>query len=194
MRSTDNGSTWSDPVLIGEGTAEARQQIAAADGQIFAIWQREGDQFGEPLPADRLAYNRSLDGGETWLGPELLPHDTGIDRNHQQIWLTPGGQLHIAWTHGVPTDASSPTGYLFSPDYGETWIDGSEIAVDLLADSNLPHSIVADENFVHVMVEPGIGAFSAGTYARRAVIPEPASLALLGLGAIIMLRRARSCL
>ena len=45
MRSTDNGQTWNDPVFIGEDSPEsniqARQQIAAADGHIFAMWQRE---------------------------------------------------------------------------------------------------------------------------------------------------------
>lgn len=61
MRSTDNGQTWSEPVFIGEANAEsnvqARQQIAAADGRVFAIWQRESQVFGGPLPADRLGYN-----------------------------------------------------------------------------------------------------------------------------------------
>jgi concanavalin A-like lectin/glucanase superfamily protein/BNR repeat protein/dockerin type I repeat protein len=169
MRSTDNGTTWSDPVFIGEDSAEsdvqARQQIVAADGRVFVMWQRERPFAGGPLPADRLGYNRSEDGGRTWSGPKLLPHDTGIDREHHQLWMVSGGGLHAAWAHGLPSDPSTPTGYMFSPDYGATWGD-TEIAISTSA-GNLPHGIVADSQWVHIIAEPG-----AGTYARSAVGPR----------------------
>lgn len=164
LRSADNGETWSDPVFIGESGRQARQQIVAADGQVFAIWQREATNQGDPLPADRLGYNRSIDGGLTWLGPELLPEDSGVNREHQQTWLTPGGELHLSWSHGAPADPSSSNGYMFSPDYGATWLD-REIAFDTASSGNLPHNIIADENWVHILAEPG-----AGTYVRRQVI------------------------
>ena len=164
IHSADNGLTWSAPVFIGEVGRQARQQIVAADGQVFAIWQREALIQGDPLPADRLGYNRSLDGGLTWLGPDVLPEDSGVNREHQQTWLTPGGGLHLSWSHGSPSDPSSSNGYMFSPDYGATWLD-REIALDTPATSNLPHNIVADQNWVHILAEPG-----AGTYVRRPVI------------------------
>jgi hypothetical protein len=191
IRSTDNGQIWSDPIYIGENSAQSdrqgRVQVAAADEKIFVVWQREGAFTGAPKPDDRLGYNLSLDGGATWLGPQVLPHDTGIDRNHQQVWLTPGGGLHVAWVHGPSGDSSSGTGYLFSPDYGQTWIDASEIAMNTPGGGNLPHSLVADQNWIHVLSEPG-----AGTYARRAVIPEPAALSLLGPAAVLLLRQRRA--
>ncbi|MBA3480303.1 MAG: exo-alpha-sialidase [Pirellulales bacterium] len=164
MRSADNGATWSAPVTIGEEGRQARQQIVAADGQVFAIWQREALNQGDPLPADRLGYNRSLDGGLTWLGPELLPRDSGVNREHQQTWLTPSGGLHLSWSHGDPGNAASSNGYMFSPDYGATWLD-REIAFDTASSGNLPHNIIADDNWVHILAEPG-----AGTYVRRQVI------------------------
>lgn len=164
LRSADNGTTWSAPVFIGEDGRQSRQQIVAADGKVFAIWQREATIQGDPLPADRLGYNRSIDGGLTWLGPELLPEDSGVNREHQQTWLTPGGGLHLSWSHGPPSDPSSSNGYMFSPDYGATWLD-REIAFDTASSGNLPHNIIADENWVHILAEPG-----AGTYVRRQVI------------------------
>ncbi|MBA3483910.1 MAG: exo-alpha-sialidase [Pirellulales bacterium] len=164
MRSADNGATWSAPVTIGEEGRQARQQIVAADGQVFAIWQREALTQGDPLPADRLGYNRSNDGGLTWLGPALLPRDSGVNREHQQTWLTPGGGLHLSWSHGDPGNAASSNGYMYSPDYGASWFD-REIAFDTASSGNLPHNIIADENWVHILAEPG-----AGTYVRRQVI------------------------
>ena len=171
LRSTDNGQTWSEPVFIGEDSPEsnvqARQQIAAADGHVFAIWQREPRVFGGTLPADRLGFNRSDDGGRTWIGPQLLPGDSGVNRNHQQVWMIPGGALHLAWSHGDSSDSATPTGYRYSLDYGATW-SRSEIAIRTLTAGNLPHGIVADTNWVHIMAEPG-----AGTYARRPAPRRP---------------------
>jgi hypothetical protein len=164
LRSADNGSTWSSPVVLGEEGRQARQQIVAADGQVFAIWQREALVQGDPLPADRLGYNRSTDGGRTWLGPDTLPQDAGVNREHQQTWLTPGGGLHLSWSHGSPSDPASSNGYMFSPDYGTTWLN-REIAFDTPTAGNLPHNIIADEDWVHILAEPG-----AGTYVRRRVI------------------------
>lgn len=84
-----------------------------------------------------------------------------MNREHQQIWMIPGGVLHVAWSHGNPGEATSPTGYMYSLDYGATW-SGSEIAIDTRSTGNLPHGIVADTNWVHIIAEPG-----AGIYARR---------------------------
>src|SRR6266511_3124695 len=172
MRSANNGATWSAPVFIGESSAEsdvqARQQIAAVNGRVFSMWQRERPFAGGPLPTERLGYNRSLNGGDTWAGLKLVPgdiilaSDTNVIRDHHQIWMIPGGGLHVAWAHGPPGDSSTPMGYIFSPDYGATWIS-PEIAISAPAGS-LPYGVVADDNWVHIMAEPG-------AYVRRRVPP-----------------------
>ena len=172
MRSTNNGASWSTPFFIGENSPEsdvqARQQIAAADGRVFSMWQRERPFAGGLLPTIRLGYNRSLDGGATWEGLNIVPGDkvlatdTNVIRDHHQIWMIPGGGLHVAWTHGPPGDPSSPIGYVFSPDYGASWSE-PEIAISS-AGGGVPNGIVADENWAHLMVEPGI-------YVRRRVPP-----------------------
>jgi hypothetical protein len=172
MRSTDNGASWSMPVFIGENTTEsdvqARQQIAAADGRVFAIWQRERPFAGGPLPLERLGFNRSINGGVDWTGLERLPGDkilttdSGVVRDHHQICLVPGGALHVAWAHGPPGGATTPMGYIFSADYGLTW-SAAEIAINPPG-GNLPYGIVADDHWVHILAEPGI-------YVRRRVPP-----------------------
>ena len=172
MRSTNNGTTWGPPIFIGENSSEsdvqARQQIAAADGRVFSMWQRERPSTGGALPTLRLGYNRSIDSGSTWLGLQLLPGDqilstdTNVIRDHHQIWMSGGGSLHIVWAHGPPGDPSTPMGYIFSPDYGATWT-APEIAMTSYG-GGVPDGVVADDNWVHLMAEAGI-------YARRRVPP-----------------------
>jgi hypothetical protein len=172
MLSTDSGASWSQPIFIGENSAEsdvqARQQIVAADGRVLSMWQRERPFTGGPLPTERLGYNRSTDAGLTWSGlkilpgDKILPSDTGIVRDHHQVWIVPGGGLHVAWAHGPPGETSTPMGYIFSPDYGATW-RAPEIAIKAPAGS-LPYGIVADDNWVHILAEPGV-------YVRRRVPP-----------------------
>ncbi|HEY5913801.1 MAG TPA: LamG-like jellyroll fold domain-containing protein [Verrucomicrobiae bacterium] len=186
MRSIDNGATWGPPVSIGENTPEsdvqARQQIAAADGRVFSMWQRERPSTGGALPTARLGYNRSTDSGSSWQGLQLLPGDqilstdTNVIRDHHQIWVTPGGGLHIAWAHGPPGDPSTPMGYIFSPDYGATWA-APEIAISSYG-GGVPDGIVADDNWVHLMAEPGI-------YARRRVTPFFRSIRRDGLSVVL---------
>ena len=53
-------------------------------------------------------------------------------------------------------------GYIFSPNYGATW-SAPEIAITSFG-GGVPDGIVADDNWVHLMAEPGI-------YVRRRVPP-----------------------
>jgi hypothetical protein len=181
MRSTNNGTTWGPPIFIGENSPEsdvqARQQIAAADGKIIAMWQRERPSIGGALPTARLGYNRSTNSGSIWLGLQLLPGDkilstdTNVIRDHHQIWMSPGGGLHIAWAHGPPGDPSTPLGYIFSPDYGATWT-APEIALSSFG-GGVANGIVADNNWVHLIAEPGI-------YVRRRLPPVFRSIRQVG--------------
>jgi hypothetical protein len=186
MRSTNNGASWGPPLFIGENTPEsdvqARQQIAAADGRVFSMWQRERPSTGGALPTARLGHNRSIDSGTTWQGLQLLPGDqilstdTNVIRDHHQIWLSPGGGLHIAWAHGPPGDPSTPMGYIFSPDYGATWTP-PEIAITSYG-GGVPDGIVADDNWIHLMAEPGI-------YVRRRVPPLFRSIRSVGSSLVL---------
>ena len=109
-------------------------------------------------------------------GDIILATDTNVIRDHHQIWMIPGGGLHVAWTHGPPGDPSSPIGYVFSPDYGASWSE-PEIAIRS-AGGGVPNGIVADENWAHLMVEPGI-------YVRRRVPPVFRSIRRQGQAVIV---------
>jgi len=176
IRSTDNGQTWSSPVEIGENgpntdsDRQARVQVVADNDQVFVVWQREGEFTGAPLPPDRLGYNHSNDGGVTWLGDKILPFDSGVRRNHQHVWMVPGGAVHLTWLHGSPAESSSPNGYMFSPDNGATW-SNSEITLSTSV-ADLPFSIVADANWVHIITAPGGSRYARPPGFREVVARE----------------------
>ncbi len=165
IRSTDDGVTWSAPVIIGESSAEssrqARVQLAAAGGRVFAVWQREGSFTGAPLPPDRIGYASSSTAGVSWSAARVLPRDTGVDRNHQHVWMAPGGGVHLLWRIGSTT--ADPAGAMDSYDLGDTW-GPSLVAVDS-GGLNHPWAIVADDASVHVLTGPD----TAMLYARRAL-------------------------
>jgi hypothetical protein len=167
IRSTDNGTTWTAPISIGESSAEsnrqARVQLAAVDGRVFACWQREGPFTGAPLPPDRIGYNRSTNGGATWLTAQILPGDAGVDRNHQHVWMASGGGVHLLWRIG--NTSADPAGYMYSTNYGASW-GPSMVAVDTGA-LNHPWNIVADNVAAHVLTGPD----GSMQYARRVLGP-----------------------
>ena len=99
--------------------------------------------------------------------PHGLAHFRTGNREHHQIWMLPGGAVHVSWTHGAPDVPTSPTGYMYSLDYGTNW-GRTEIAINTGNAANLRHGLVADTNWVHIIAEPG-----AGTYARRPAPRRP---------------------
>ncbi len=159
-RSTDNGATWGTPVNIGEvssvSSKQGRVQLTASGGKVFAGWQRESNVFGSAVPADRIGFNRSLDDGQTWGTAQVLPQNTGIDRNHEHVFMGPSGAVHFIWRHGDSGDSTpDPAGYMFSTDYGTTW-QTSTFAIDTtsVGDTNHPWNIVANGQAVHVLTGP----------------------------------------
>ncbi|MFC1462852.1 sialidase family protein [Verrucomicrobiota bacterium] len=165
IRSTDNGKSWSRPVYIGEKSKasdrQARVQIAAVDKHVLVTWGRESKISGDPLPAERLGYSLSKDGGVTWGKARILPGEQGAERNHQQAWMTPGGAVHVFWRNG--NSKSDSVGYMYSPDYGVTW-NKWEIPFNT-SGANHPYSIVADDKAVHILTGP-LGSMK---YAHRLV-------------------------
>lgn len=153
IRSTDGGKTWSEPVEIGEegesSNRQARVQIVAADGRVLVAWQREAGETGGAIPAERLGYNRSSDAGVTWAGAMVLPGGAD-DRNHQQVYMEPGGRVHVCWRVG--DTANDAVGYMASPDYGRTW--GQPCTAFDTEGANHPYSLVADGEAVHLLTGP----------------------------------------
>jgi hypothetical protein len=134
-RSTDDGLTWSTPIRIDLGDApnahdsDLPKIAVSADGQnVVVTWEEARDAFQVQSTNDDIFYNRSTDGGLTWMqaslplntataGPNAL---SDIDRT----WLAASGNtFHATWEEDTLTGlgGSEEVWYTRSTNGGATW-------------------------------------------------------------------------
>ena len=100
--STDRGQTFGTPIQVSRPPAAAGTRLnllpvlaATADGDVYVVYASEVD---DPVDGrvQQLRFNRSTDGGQTWLNEDVLldvqdsipPYDIAADE---------GGAVYIAW-------------------------------------------------------------------------------------------------
>lgn len=86
-RSIDGGTTWSDPLRLGQEDGENRNPSFALDrrGQLVVV--------SPGLPTDEFFFQLSADGGENWSAPESIPgiiggwdvYNTLLDRTSMAV-------------------------------------------------------------------------------------------------------------
>jgi hypothetical protein len=181
-QSSDQGRTWSPPVVIDQGSAgfaHSRKQLLAADprtGNLYLTWY--GNPSTRPgLDDDNDIYVRvSRDNGQTW-GDRVTVNDearSGFVQHYDPgISIAPNGRVDVAWYdfRNSPSPevnlASAPFNYggmtdvyyASSSDEGRTF--GPNIRVsDRMAD----RSIGVWSNNVHSHYSVGIASANDGVY------------------------------
>jgi hypothetical protein len=133
-KSVDDGATWSVPVRVDLGDApnandsDLPQIAVSSSGVVVVIWEEARDAFAQQSTNDDIFYNRSTDGGVTWM-PQSLPLNVGTAGAHilsdiDRIWLSASGlSFHVTWEE----DSLSTLGgdeemwYTRSVNAGATW-------------------------------------------------------------------------
>ena len=151
--STDGGATWSSATRLNTNAAgTSRNQsihaAAQADG-VFVAW--EDNRAGH----EDVRFQRSLDGGSTWLGADLALQTTapGASRSLQPRVAVDGTGVGVVWFDD--RDGRMDVRLTWSPNLGSSWL-----TQDIRFDDDVPgagHSIwpdlVAVGDRIHVVWE-----------------------------------------
>jgi hypothetical protein len=116
-RSLDNGTNWlpaSVRLDSGNTTSDA-PQIAAAGSTVCAVWTEHG-----PNNTSNVHFNRSLDGGTTWL-PAPVPLGPGLASGLRPSLALVGSTVYVAW-EGDVSAAARDVYFNRSLDAGTTWL------------------------------------------------------------------------
>ena len=145
-RSTDNGLTWSEPIVVwDDSTNTCGNPAPVVDQETGAIhllmtWNKGSDHEGDIMMGTsefpRLVYHTtSTDDGLTWSEPVNISETT---REPDWRWYATGpvhgiqltqgphaGRLIIPANHSTPADTRDPATYrshiIYSDDAGATW-------------------------------------------------------------------------
>jgi hypothetical protein len=164
-KSVDQGATFSDPVQVSSGGFGAGPVARGGpDGEIYMVWV---DSFVTPGDPEQVYFDRSLDGGSTWLATDIEVASGIINPaftlngsiTHRSlpalaVDLTTGpyrGRVYVIFTdsrHGDPDIM-----LVWSDDQGTTWSPPVRVNDDTIgngADQFFPWIAVDDDGRVLV--------------------------------------------
>jgi PKD repeat protein len=158
-KSSDDGQTWSDPILVSNGTPDETcikywndcyNIIRLDDGTLYAVWAewKNSDCTGETELACWLLHSISKDGGLTWSPAVKIPTPSGYDFYGPTLFKTASGMIHCLFGYGVDPDFPTGNYHMTSSDGGVSWSTPVDIASFLVFDFNYP--FVGDDDGLYV--------------------------------------------
>lgn len=144
-KSTNGGEKWSTPVVLSQtngdcidddNTTEGAVPAVSADGKIFVTWSNRGAIF----------FDRSYDGGDTWLRNDLAIAEQrggwamdipGISRcNGMPVLVCDNskgyhsGMLYLVWADQRNGEGDTDIWFTRSNNYGENWTEPARVNDD----------------------------------------------------------------
>jgi hypothetical protein len=170
-RSTDEGTTWSDPVLATSKTApvdfndkEAIWVDASASskfaGNVYVSWTL----FIGPGHAEPIMFTRSTDGGQTWSAAQKLSasynNNTIGGRQGSTVRTDAQGTVYVIWESGVTINGTKTDAQVFakSTDGGVTFSKPAVISPVKDLPSPLPGASFRNNSFPAAAVNQVNGA------------------------------------
>ncbi|UCE36601.1 MAG: PKD domain-containing protein [Thermoplasmata archaeon] len=144
-KSTDNGKTWSKDVRLSNAPHYSLfPKIAVNGSNIHVIWSddREGGV--------KIFYNRSEDGGETWIGERRISPVTTKGSPESLDIVLNGSKAHVVYSdHSEASDSNLQLYYINSSDNGQTW-SSTQRLTSLFRNSVEP-SIAVNCSDIHIV-------------------------------------------
>lgn len=124
-RSTDRGSTFEAPQRVSlppasEGersTLPASTIVATEDGHVYVVYV----SIRGSTQHQQVRFNRSTDGGNTWLTEDVLLGELEIWGDFPEIAANEGGQVYVTWRSDEDGDGSADLLLSRSQDSGSTF-------------------------------------------------------------------------
>ena len=157
--STDHGATFSDPRQISDPSAYGSGAVPTVgpDGEVYVVW---GSLF-----TGRIWFDRSLDGGLTWLRKDRLV--TAFNRGEFRgfgAYLFPSiavdrsdgphrGRIYVVWSTFCCAPGDWEINLAWSDDRGDTWSTPVRVNDDAIGNGVnhfLEWVVVDDRGRVHV--------------------------------------------
>ncbi len=135
-KSSDMGETWSNAVQINEISGDCRDSDSTVEGAVPAVGPN-GEIYVAWAGPVGIVFNRSLDGGQTWLDSNIFVSDQpgGWDYNVPGIYRCNGlpitscdvsqsiyrGTIYVNWTDQRNGTGDTDVWLSKSTDGGNTW-------------------------------------------------------------------------
>lgn len=144
-KSTDQGVSWSEPRQISFFLGDCLDDDNTVEGAVPALGPN-GELYVSWTGPKGLVFQKSLDGGSTWMNKEklLLPHPGGWNLKIPGIYRANGlpilkcdlsdgpfkGRLYLNWCDQENGKNDTDSWLLTSDDGGETWSDKIRVNQD----------------------------------------------------------------
>jgi len=167
--SDDFGLTWSPQVRIDTGDgpnasdSDEPKVVITGDGTIVAVWEDVKDARSFGTDNEDLFYNRSSDGGATWLSPSL-PLNTPTSGAHASSDVdrisiaADGDRICVVWEEDSLAGAGGAEEIWFtrSTDAGATWTAPRIVtSTTTIVDADDPKVAVRGSNVVIGFIDDG---------------------------------------
>ena len=134
-RSTNQGSSWDEPVTLSQGYVYSYKPAVTADGARVHVAYQENY---------KIVVRSSDDYGVTWDSSRVLSEGTS---NYSPSIGTSGDRVHVAWETYVTSDYEIV--YAKSDDHGHSWDEAVQLT-NSTSQSAMYASLAADESGVYV--------------------------------------------
>lgn len=132
-KSTDNGKTWSDPVIpsLVEGWKEddywqEHPQILVEGNNLYIVWEgKDGDNEEQ-----QVKFTKSSDGGKTWTKWKNVKGNPDNTQSRPYLVLDSNNNLNLFMYSSRESD-SQQIWHSVSSDKGETWSEWKKVSEGL---------------------------------------------------------------